>query len=90
MDPIIGVALTVLGVLVSAYLTNQVSNRKLRSDSGHQLVDQHQEDNASLRKENSELRRTMRIQDDYIVQLRTHIADGKSAPPPPWPSSLIS
>lgn len=90
MDPIIGVALTVLGVLVSAYLTTRVSNRKLKTDSGQQMIDQHQEDIAELRKEVAALRRTQRIQGDYIGQLRRHIADGQPPPPPAWPDGLIT
>lgn len=30
----------------------------------------------------------IRIRDDYIMQLRQHIADGLAPPPPPWPISL--
>ena len=90
MDPIIGVALTVLGVLISAYLTSRVSNRKLKSDSGMQLLDQHQEDLIEMRKQIAVLQKQMRIQGDYIGQLRRHIADGSPPPPPSWPDSLIA
>jgi uncharacterized membrane protein (DUF106 family) len=97
VDPIIGVALTVLGVLISAYLTSQVSNRKLKADSGQQMIDQHQEDIATLRKEAAEQRaeifamqRIQRIQGDYVGELRRHIADGNPPPPPPYPTGLIT
>jgi len=34
--------------------------------------------------------RTLRIQGDYIGQLRRHIADGNPPPPPAWPDGLIT
>lgn len=97
MDPVVGVALTVLGTLAAAYLTYRVSNRKLRVDSGQQMIDQLQEDIKELRAERvkdgvriSALERVQRIQGDYIGQLRRHIADGNPPPPPPWPDGLIT
>lgn len=90
MDPIIGVAVTGFVTLFAAFLTSRVSNRKLSADSGQQMIDQHQEDIAELRKEVSALRRTQRIQGDYIGQLRRHIADGNPPPPPAWPDGLIT
>ena len=90
VDPLAAVALTVLGVLVSAYLTYRVSNRKLHSDSGMQMIDQLQEDVAELRRETASLRRVQRIQGDYIGELRRHIVDGRPAPPPPYPQGLIT
>lgn len=30
-----------------------------------------------------------RIRDDYIYELRQHIAEGKPPPPPAWPSALL-
>ena len=90
MEPIIGVAITALGVVVASYLTNRVSNRKLRSDAGQQMIDQHQEEITALRGEIRELRQTQRAQGDYIGQLRRHIADGNPPPPPPWPDSLVA
>lgn len=97
MDPLVGVALTVLGVLVSAYLTYRVSNRKLKTDSGMQLLDQHQEDIEGLRRDRADdrgrivaLERVQRIQGDYIGELRRHIADGNPPPPPPYPQGLIT
>jgi Skp family chaperone for outer membrane proteins len=90
VDPLIVAAITAFGVIASAYLTNQVSNRKLKSDTGQQMIDQHQEEIQSLRAENSELRKTRRRQDDYIDALRKHISDGKPPPPPPWPETLVA
>lgn len=90
MDPLFTTALTVFGVLGAAYLTNRVSNRKLKTDSGQQLIDQHQEDNAALRRDIADLRRINRIQDDYIGHLRRHIADGRPPPPPDWPDGLTT
>lgn len=90
MDPLIVAAITAFGVLVSAYLTNQVSNRKLKSDTGLMLLDQHQEDIAALRMRVAQLERNQRIQGDYIGHLRKHIADGQPPPPPAWPDGLIT
>lgn len=90
MDPVLGTALTVFGVLASAYLTYRVSNRKLRTDGAQQMIDQLQEDVAGLRKEVADMRRTQRVQGDYIGQLRRHIADGHPPPPPPYPDGLIT
>lgn len=97
MDPLVGVALTVLGVLVSAYLTYRVSNRKLKTDTGQQMIDQHQEDIKELRADRATdrarinaLERVQRIQGDYIGDLRRHIADGHPPPPPPYPAGLIT
>jgi hypothetical protein len=82
--------LTLLGVLGAAYFTYRASNRKLKTDSGLLLLDQQQEDIAELRKELVALRRTQRLQGDYIGQLRRHIADGNPPPPPTWPDGLIT
>lgn len=91
MDPILAnltPILTLVGVLAAAYFTYRGSNRKLKNDSGQQMIDQHQEDLATLRTEITELRRTRRIQDDYIAVLRMHITEGRQPPPPAWPAGL--
>ena len=93
MDPLIGLvgaALTLVGVLVSAYFTKRGSDRKLKQDAGQKMIDQLQEELARQGKEIATLQRVQRIQDDYISQLRRHIADRQEPPPPPWPSSLIT
>jgi hypothetical protein len=90
VEPIIGPLLTLVGVIAAAYFTYRVSTRKLKSDSGQQMIDQLQEDVAELRKEMAAMRRTQRIQGDYIGELRKHIADGEPPPPPPYPSGLIT
>jgi hypothetical protein len=93
VDPLlsyIGPLLTLIGVLGAAYFTYRASNRKLHSDSSLQLLNEHQEDLADLRKEMAEMRRTQRIQGDYIGSLRRHIADGNPPPPPAWPDGLIT
>jgi hypothetical protein len=100
VDPLIGVAgavLTLIGVVASAVLTRRSSDRKLKSDAGHQMIDQHQEDIKELRAGRAEdraritaLERHVRIQGDYIGQLRRHIADGNPPPPPAWPEGLIT
>jgi hypothetical protein len=90
VEPIIGPLLTLVGVIAAAFFTYRVSNRKLKTDSGQSMIDQHQEDIVELRKEIAALKRTQRIQGDYIGQLRMHIADGKPPPPPKWPDGLIT
>lgn len=93
MDPVIGVAgavLTLIGVIISAVVTRRGSDRKLKTDSSQQMIDQLQEEMATLRKDQAELRRTQRLQGDYIGQLRMHIADGRPPPPPPFPQGLIT
>lgn len=93
MDPLLatlGPILTLLGVLAAAWFTYRGSTRKLAADSGQQMIDQHQEDIANLRKELAGVQRAVRIQGDYIGQLRRHIADGEPPPPPPYPSGLVT
>ncbi len=90
MDPVLAGALTALGVVLSAWITARVSNRKNRSDSSQQMIDQLQEDVTALRAQIQSLQRTARIQGDYIGQLRRHIADSHPPPPPTWPDGLIT
>lgn len=93
MDPLLthlGPILTLMGVLGAAFFTYRASNRKLKTDTGLQLLNEHQEEIASLRKELADVRRTQRIQGDYIGQLRRHIADGSPPPPPAWPEGLVT
>lgn len=93
MDPlleVIGPILTAIGVLAAAYFTYRGSNRKLKTDTGLQLLNERQEDVAALRASVAHLERVQRIQGDYIGQLRMHIADGNPPPPPPWPTGLIT
>jgi hypothetical protein len=82
--------LTLLGVVIAGYFTYRGSNRKLKTDTGLQLLNERQEENTALRQEIAELRRTLRIQSDYIGVLRRHIADGDPPPPPSWPDGLTA
>lgn len=59
------------------------------------LIDQLQEELLAMRKDITDLkleqqqsRRRERIRDDYINQLRQHIADQKPPPAPEWPKGL--
>jgi hypothetical protein len=93
VDPLLAIAgpiLTLLGVVTAGYFTYRASARKLRTDSGQQMIDQHQEDIVELRKEIARLQRQVRVQGDYIGVLRRHIGDGQPPPPPAWPESLIT
>jgi hypothetical protein len=97
VESFIGPSLTLVGVIAAAYFTYRVSTRKLKTDSGQQMIDQHQEDIKDLRAGRAEdrvritaLERHVRIQGDYIGQLRRHIADGNPPPPPAWPDGLIT
>lgn len=97
MDPLLGPLLTLVGVVAAAYFTYRVSNRKLKTDSGQQMIDQHQEDIKELRADRASdrariaaLERVQRVQGDYIGELRRHIADGRPPPPPPYPQGLIT
>ncbi len=93
MDPLLthlGPILTLLGVLGAALVTYRASNRKLKADTGLALLNEHQEEIATLRREVAELRRMQRLQGDYIGALRRHIADGSPPPPPAWPEGLVT
>lgn len=93
MDPLLtalGPILTLMGVLGAGYFTYRASNRKLKTDSGLLLLNEHQEEIATLRRELAESRRRERIQGDYIGVLRRHIADRGEPPPPAWPDGLIT
>jgi hypothetical protein len=94
VDPLLttglGPLLALLGALGAAYLTYRVSNRKLRSDSGHQMIDQLQEELKGVRAELAASQRANRLQGDYIGVLRRHIANGDPPPPPAWPEGLIT
>jgi len=59
------------------------------------LLDQYQEDRASDRDRMDILEKRVdagvrreRIRDDYILELRQHISEGKPPPPPPFPVAL--
>jgi hypothetical protein len=99
VDPLltnIGPILALVGALGAALFTYRASNRKLKSDGPHQMIDQLQEENRELRAERakdatriSAVERTQRMQGDYIAVLRRSIADAGGTPPP-WPDGLIT
>jgi cell division protein FtsB len=95
LAPVLAAALALVGVLAGVYATYRASNRKLKSDGPHQMIDQLQEDVRELRAERaataarvSALESTKRRQEDYIAALRRHIADHQPPPPPAWPDGL--
>jgi hypothetical protein len=90
VESILGPVLTLVGVIAAAYFTYRVSTRKLKTDTGQQLIDQYQQDRTEDRARMAALERVQRIQGDYIGQLRRHIADGNPPPPPPYPDGLIT
>lgn len=86
-----------IAIAYGSFLTYRASRAKQRSDSGMQKIDQHQEDIQELRTWRTEdraritnLERQIRVQGDYIGELRRHIADGRPPPPPPYPTGLIT
>ena len=90
-------ALGAVAVTVGAVLTYRASRAKQHADTGQQMIDQHQEDIKELRAERfkdsqriDRLERIVRIQGDYIGELRRHIAEGHPPPPPSYPSGLIT
>lgn len=93
VDPVLanlGPILTLVGVIAAAWFTYRGSNRKLKADTGLQLLNERQEEVAELRKELSEARRRERLQGDYIGELRRHISDGNPPPAPSWPPGLTA
>lgn len=90
MNPILAAVVTAIGAGLVGWFGYLASRRNNRADVGQRMIDQHQEDIASLRGRVTHLERTQHIQGDYIGQLRKHIADGKPPPPPSWPEGLIT
>jgi hypothetical protein len=84
----VGPFLAMIGALGVGYLTYRASNRKLKSDGPHQMIDQLQEELRDLRAERARDAGRIRRQDDYIAVLRRHIADHQPPPPPAWPEGL--
>ncbi len=90
MNPYVQAALTLVGVLGASYFTWLASRQNKRADAAQTMIDQHQEDIASLRIRVAALERADRIKSDYIGVLRRHIADRRPPPPPPWPADLLT
>ena len=86
--------ITLAGVVLAALGTGGYFAR--RDANKMSLLDQYQEDRAAdqgrmdtyERRLDASVRRE-RIRDDYILQLRQHIVDGKPPPPPPFPPALL-
>lgn len=91
--------LGVLGALWGAYTTFF----KAKTDSKSSAVSQWQELYEGQREAVTELDRKFdrltdrvdasarreKVRDDYIMELRQHIAEGKPPPPPAWPTALL-
>lgn len=90
MTPVWSAVVAAVVSLGVAYLTYLASRRNHKGDLGQKMIDQHQEDIKELRAELVLVRRALKIQGDYIGQLRQHIADGHPPPPPAWPEGLIA
>lgn len=92
-------ALGVLGALWGAYTTFF----KAKTESKSSAVAQWQELYEGQRDAVTELDRKFdrltdrvdasarreKVRDDYIMELRQHIAEGKPPPPPAWPTALL-
>lgn len=90
MNPILAAVVTAIGAALVGWFGYLASRRNNRADVGQRMIDQHQEDITVLRGRVGTLERQMRIQGDYVGDLRRHIADGRPPPPPPYPSGLIT
>jgi len=89
---LIGPLVVGLIAAVAGWVTTRIQHRGKPENA---LIDQLQEELVSMRKDITDLkleqqqsRRRERIRDDYINQLRQHIADQKPPPAPEWPKGL--
>ena len=89
---LIGPLVVGLIAAVAGWVTTRIQHRGKPENA---LIDQLQEELLSMRKDITDLkleqqqsRRRERIRDDYINQLRQHIADQKPPPAPEWPKGL--
>lgn len=82
--PSLAMSLVAGGVAVLVALLNRGGVRE------NALIDQLQEQVASVSKRLDESLRRERIRDDYIHTLRDHIDQGKKPPSPPWPEGLTN
>lgn len=89
MPPEIATAIpTVVVALIAAVAGVVVAILNRRGTRENALIDQLQEQLASVEtRVNASLHRE-RIRDDYIHELRDHIDQRKPPPPPPWPEGL--
>lgn len=92
-----GVALIVAALLGTGGIGAVIRNNTPKGQRENALIDQYQQQAAEqdARMRRLELRadaavRREHIRDDYIMELRRHIADSKPPPPPPWPSELAA
>jgi hypothetical protein len=97
VNPYLAALIAAVASVVVGWLGFLASRAKQKADTGQQLLDQHQEDIRELRGERrsdsqriDRLERIVRIQGDYIGELRRHIANGDPPPPPPYPAGLIT
>ena len=97
MNPIVSAVVAAVAAVLVGYFGLLANRARQRSDARNSRIDQYQEDIAELRKDRDSqqaeirvLQRQVRVQGDYIGQLRRHIADGQPPPPPPYPDGLIT
>lgn len=82
-----GVGVPLGGVLIG-WLTWKQSKKRDSRAGEHELIDQYQEDLASVKADVAQHAKVINAQADYIGALRAHIAAGKPPPPPPYPEGL--
>lgn len=86
----------ILIIAIGSPVVGTIIQKKLKpTTSPLDMLQELQEERAEDKKERDALKAEVagvkhreRIRDDYIHQLRQHIADGNPPPPPPWPKEL--
>lgn len=82
---------------IGGFTTYLVAKANRKGTSENLLIDQYQEDNASLRTElalaNNKIEKQEsreRVLIDYVYKLHQHIMEGKAPPPPEFPRELLN
>lgn len=77
----IGWVVVILTLAIPAYKLLKDSREASKLSAGDRI------DKLTCRMDDMEARE--RVRDDYILELRMHISDGKPPPPPAWPATLL-